>query len=35
MAAFAGMSFDPLSGGFRITRDTGVNYIALAEAPLV
>jgi 2-polyprenyl-6-hydroxyphenyl methylase/3-demethylubiquinone-9 3-methyltransferase len=35
MAAIAGMSFDPLSGGFRITRDTGVNYIALAEAPLV
>jgi 2-polyprenyl-6-hydroxyphenyl methylase/3-demethylubiquinone-9 3-methyltransferase len=33
MAAIAGMSLDPLSGRFRITRDTGVNYIAMAEAP--
>jgi 2-polyprenyl-6-hydroxyphenyl methylase/3-demethylubiquinone-9 3-methyltransferase len=27
----AGMSFSPLSGGFRISRDTGINYIAAAE----
>jgi len=33
MAAIAGMSLDPLSGRFRITRDTSVNYIAMAEAP--
>jgi 2-polyprenyl-6-hydroxyphenyl methylase/3-demethylubiquinone-9 3-methyltransferase len=33
MAGIAGMSLDPLSGCFRITRDTGVNYIAVAEAP--
>ncbi len=28
----AGISFAPLSGGFRITRDTSVNYIAMAQA---
>jgi len=28
----AGLSFSPLSGGFRISRDTGINYIAVAEA---
>jgi 2-polyprenyl-6-hydroxyphenyl methylase/3-demethylubiquinone-9 3-methyltransferase len=33
MSAIAGMSLDPLSGRFRITRDTGVNYITMAEAP--
>ncbi len=33
MAGIAGMSLDPLNGRFRISRDTGVNYIAMAEAP--
>jgi len=28
----AGLSFSPFSGGFRISRDTGVNYIAVAQA---
>jgi 2-polyprenyl-6-hydroxyphenyl methylase/3-demethylubiquinone-9 3-methyltransferase len=28
----AGLSFSPLTGGFRISRDTGVNYIAVAQA---
>jgi 2-polyprenyl-6-hydroxyphenyl methylase/3-demethylubiquinone-9 3-methyltransferase len=32
LAAIAGMGFDPLRG-FRITRDTSVNYIAVASAP--
>ncbi len=27
----AGLSFSPLLGSFRISRDTGVNYIAMAE----
>lgn len=27
----AGMSFAPRQGGFRISRDTGINYIAAAE----
>jgi 2-polyprenyl-6-hydroxyphenyl methylase/3-demethylubiquinone-9 3-methyltransferase len=30
LADVAGMNFAPLRGGFRITRDTGVNYIAMA-----
>lgn len=28
----AGISFAPLAGGFRISRDTSVNYIAMAQA---
>ncbi len=28
----AGMQFSPLCGAFRISRDTGVNYLAVAEA---
>jgi 2-polyprenyl-6-hydroxyphenyl methylase/3-demethylubiquinone-9 3-methyltransferase len=32
LAAIAGMGFDPRRG-FRITRDTSVNYIAVAAAP--
>ncbi len=31
MTDIAGMQFSPLTGGFRIGRDTGVNYIAMAE----
>jgi 2-polyprenyl-6-hydroxyphenyl methylase/3-demethylubiquinone-9 3-methyltransferase len=27
----SGLSFSPLAGSFRLTRDTGINYIALAE----
>jgi 2-polyprenyl-6-hydroxyphenyl methylase/3-demethylubiquinone-9 3-methyltransferase len=30
VADVAGISFDPLRMGFRISRDTGVNYIAMA-----
>jgi len=33
MAAIAGMSLDPVRGRFRLTRDTAVNYIAMAQAP--
>jgi 2-polyprenyl-6-hydroxyphenyl methylase/3-demethylubiquinone-9 3-methyltransferase len=33
LAHLAGMNFSPLTG-FRISRDTGVNYIAMAEAPI-
>lgn len=29
----AGLRFSPLTGGFRTSRDTGVNYIAMAEGP--
>jgi 2-polyprenyl-6-hydroxyphenyl methylase/3-demethylubiquinone-9 3-methyltransferase len=32
LADTAGMSFDPLRAGFRISRDTGVNYIIMAVA---
>ncbi len=32
MADLAGLSFSPLKG-FRISRDTGTNYIAVAQAP--
>ncbi len=32
MADLAGFSFSPLTGKFRIGRDTSSNYIALAEA---
>jgi 2-polyprenyl-6-hydroxyphenyl methylase/3-demethylubiquinone-9 3-methyltransferase len=31
LAETAGMSFAPLSGTFRISRDLGINYIAMAE----
>jgi len=31
MTDIAGMQFSPLTGRFRIGRDTGVNYIAMAE----
>jgi 2-polyprenyl-6-hydroxyphenyl methylase/3-demethylubiquinone-9 3-methyltransferase len=31
MTDVAGMQFSPLTGSFRIGRDTGVNYIAMAE----
>jgi 2-polyprenyl-6-hydroxyphenyl methylase/3-demethylubiquinone-9 3-methyltransferase len=30
LAETAGMSFSPLSGSFRISRDLGINYIAMA-----
>ncbi len=33
LADLAGLSFDPLSRGFRVSRDTAVNYIAMAAAP--
>jgi 2-polyprenyl-6-hydroxyphenyl methylase/3-demethylubiquinone-9 3-methyltransferase len=29
----AGLGFSPLAGRFRISRDTGTNYIAVAQAP--
>ncbi len=32
LADLAGLSFSPLTGQFRISRDTGTNYIALAQA---
>jgi 2-polyprenyl-6-hydroxyphenyl methylase/3-demethylubiquinone-9 3-methyltransferase len=32
VADLAGMSFSPLTARFRISRDTGTNYIAMAEA---
>jgi len=32
LADLAGLSFDPLSLKFRVSRDTGVNYIAMATA---
>jgi 2-polyprenyl-6-hydroxyphenyl methylase/3-demethylubiquinone-9 3-methyltransferase len=32
LADIAGMSFAPLGRGFRITRDTSTNYIAMAQA---
>ena len=32
IADLAGLNFSPLTGTFRITRDTGVNYIAVAHA---
>ncbi|MBV9758191.1 MAG: bifunctional 2-polyprenyl-6-hydroxyphenol methylase/3-demethylubiquinol 3-O-methyltransferase UbiG, partial [Alphaproteobacteria bacterium] len=31
LADIAGLSFDPLTGGWRIGRDLAVNYLALAE----
>jgi 2-polyprenyl-6-hydroxyphenyl methylase/3-demethylubiquinone-9 3-methyltransferase len=33
LADTAGMSFSPLSGNFRISRNMAVNYIAMAAAP--
>lgn len=33
LADTAGLSFSPLAGKFRISRDTAINYIAMAEAP--
>jgi 2-polyprenyl-6-hydroxyphenyl methylase/3-demethylubiquinone-9 3-methyltransferase len=33
LSAIAGMTLDPLRARFRLTRDTGINYIAMAEAP--
>ncbi len=32
LCSTAGISFAPLAGGFRISRDTSVNYIAMAQA---
>jgi 2-polyprenyl-6-hydroxyphenyl methylase/3-demethylubiquinone-9 3-methyltransferase len=32
LADVSGMAIDPLRGGWRLTRDTGVNYIAMAQA---
>jgi len=32
LADLAGLSFSPLTGQFRISRDTGTNYIAFAQA---
>jgi 2-polyprenyl-6-hydroxyphenyl methylase/3-demethylubiquinone-9 3-methyltransferase len=32
MTDTAGLQFSPLTGNFRISRDTGVNYIAMAQA---
>jgi 2-polyprenyl-6-hydroxyphenyl methylase/3-demethylubiquinone-9 3-methyltransferase len=32
LADIAGLSFSPLAGSFRISRDTGTNYIAVAQA---
>jgi 2-polyprenyl-6-hydroxyphenyl methylase/3-demethylubiquinone-9 3-methyltransferase len=32
LADLAGLSFSPLAGRFRISRDTGTNYIAVAQA---
>jgi 2-polyprenyl-6-hydroxyphenyl methylase/3-demethylubiquinone-9 3-methyltransferase len=33
LADLAGLSFSPLAGRFRISRDTSTNYIAIAQAP--
>jgi 2-polyprenyl-6-hydroxyphenyl methylase/3-demethylubiquinone-9 3-methyltransferase len=33
LADVAGLSFDPLKFTFRTSRDTGINYIAMAQAP--
>ncbi len=33
LADTAGMSFSPLARSFRISRDTSINYIAMAVAP--
>ena len=33
MADVSGMTLDPLRGGWRLTHDTAVNYIAMAELP--